>query len=541
MDQQLPVRKLVYTYTRYYAYTREEGIKTYDLRSQAYPYFYVPYTLPSDNADKEQIEREIYQFGASLNQAIALSRKTNTDGNDNNQHIAAITLVKGVPFYGYHVGFQTFLKICLLNPADKQRVVEILQNGAVLGKAYQPHEAHIPFELQFMIDYNLYGMDWIHIHPDVRPLQRTSKKQQHNYSRQEEELIQLSVRFRQPLLDEPKTVLLSQRSVDSPTAQDTTFFTAATVPSHLQWSHMPRSSYCELELDTTVMTIGNRRDITERNFHVSLRDERRIMKEWLQQGKQRMKLVTSLASIWKDEENRRKSRGAAMPSSGSQPEGRTRHSGWDTEAKWRRMIEILSEHKSRESNDAQDDARSDIPGVLTTFHAVEALYNEEYFKRRIHATATEEEIFTRKRDSSFTSPTEAMQTVSKERTSKPWTLQEKLEALEQQRETSQYNVSATPSRYKSFTEGTPTDVDADVIHALIRNQSFHDGEILDDDRPEDENVYEEVEPMEWMETTKDKQPYMSPTRRHVPIEYDSEDGEDDDGMLFRFVQSNTSS
>ncbi|XP_021825519.1 DNA polymerase zeta catalytic subunit-like isoform X2 [Prunus avium] len=33
----------------------------------------------------------------------------------------------------------------------------------VLDKCLQPHESHIPFILQFMVDYNLYGMGHLHV------------------------------------------------------------------------------------------------------------------------------------------------------------------------------------------------------------------------------------------------------------------------------------------------------------------------------------------------------------------------------------------
>ncbi|XP_063242557.1 uncharacterized protein LOC134542336 isoform X2 [Bacillus rossius redtenbacheri] len=39
-----------------------------------------------------------------------------------------------------------------------KRAAELLQSGAVLGHPLQPHEAHLPFLLQFMVDYNLHGM-----------------------------------------------------------------------------------------------------------------------------------------------------------------------------------------------------------------------------------------------------------------------------------------------------------------------------------------------------------------------------------------------
>lgn len=42
------------------------------------------------------------------------------------------------------------------------RLAELLPAGVLMGTVLQPHEAHIPFVLQFMIDYNLYGMNLVH-------------------------------------------------------------------------------------------------------------------------------------------------------------------------------------------------------------------------------------------------------------------------------------------------------------------------------------------------------------------------------------------
>ena len=38
---------------------------------------------------------------------------------------------------------------------------ELLQNGAVMDKLLQPHESHINYVLQFMMDYNLQGMNTV--------------------------------------------------------------------------------------------------------------------------------------------------------------------------------------------------------------------------------------------------------------------------------------------------------------------------------------------------------------------------------------------
>lgn len=43
------------------------------------------------------------------------------------------------------------------------RSAELLQAGTIMNQSYQPHEAHVPFILQFFLDYNLYGMNLIHI------------------------------------------------------------------------------------------------------------------------------------------------------------------------------------------------------------------------------------------------------------------------------------------------------------------------------------------------------------------------------------------
>lgn len=67
------------------------------------------------------------------------------------------------PFYGYHRYEHQFLKIFLYNPAFINRAANLLQNGAILNRVYQPHESHLPFILQFLIDYNLYGMSFLHV------------------------------------------------------------------------------------------------------------------------------------------------------------------------------------------------------------------------------------------------------------------------------------------------------------------------------------------------------------------------------------------
>jgi DNA polymerase zeta len=44
-----------------------------------------------------------------------------------------------------------------------RRAADLLATGAVMNQVLQPHEAHVPFELQFMMDYNIQGMNLIHL------------------------------------------------------------------------------------------------------------------------------------------------------------------------------------------------------------------------------------------------------------------------------------------------------------------------------------------------------------------------------------------
>lgn len=71
-------------------------------------------------------------------------------------------LISHRPFYGYHKSEHLYLKIYMYNPAFIKRAANLLQNGAILGRVNQPHESHLPYILQFLIDYNLYGMSFLH-------------------------------------------------------------------------------------------------------------------------------------------------------------------------------------------------------------------------------------------------------------------------------------------------------------------------------------------------------------------------------------------
>lgn len=124
----------------------------------ALPYFYVPCSelfLQSDEKGSE----------CTNALALALEKVLKLKGNagSKRQHVHGCSLVRARKFYGYHSSEELFLKIYLYHPQDVSRAANLLLGGAVLDKSLQPHESHIPFLLQFLVDYNLYGMGHLHV------------------------------------------------------------------------------------------------------------------------------------------------------------------------------------------------------------------------------------------------------------------------------------------------------------------------------------------------------------------------------------------
>lgn len=69
----------------------------------------------------------------SIDHALAASFRSNAYDRKT-AYVAHITLVKGIPFYGYYVGYRTFFKIYLLNPFYVTRLTDLLHEGAVLNR-----------------------------------------------------------------------------------------------------------------------------------------------------------------------------------------------------------------------------------------------------------------------------------------------------------------------------------------------------------------------------------------------------------------------
>ncbi|KAJ8132445.1 hypothetical protein O1611_g1179 [Lasiodiplodia mahajangana] len=309
----------------------------------AFPYLFIEY---DGNLNPDDVNAYIYRLHISIDRALAVSyRRDVNDGN--NRYVARITLVKGVPFYGFHVGYRFYLKIYMLDPKVMTRLADLLRQGVIMKQVLQPHEAHLQYLLQFMTDYNLYGCAYI----DCQ-----------------------KVYFRAPIPrhedDEASTHLWHSQSVPRPFITDDL--------------DLPRVSHCSIEVDICVHDILNRREIRERQLHHDF-DE---MNNPLPAD---MKLVHSMAGLWKDETERRK-RKMPNPTAGSSPfppevlvsmsadPRDSQPAGWIHEAEYRDQIQelIYQEHEQNDGTEVKFDtfvkSVSFESTVKTVLQSVEDLY-----------------------------------------------------------------------------------------------------------------------------------------------------------------------
>lgn len=311
----------------------------------AFPYLYIEYT---GSLTPDDVGAYIHRLHLSIDFALAVSYRRNThDGNA--KFVARITLVKGTPFYGFHVGYRYYLKIYMLNPMVMTRLSDLLRQGVVMKKVFQPYEAHLQYLLQWMADYNLYGCGFV-----------DSK----------------IVNFRSPVpqLDEMDDLshLWHDRSIPKELVTDE--------------ATLPRVSHCAIEVDICVQNILNRLDIKTRPLHHDFIER-------LNPLAPHEKLVHSMAGLWRDETRRRKSR-MSNPDPGSSPfpaevmvsmsadPRNSQRGGWIHEEEYRERIQALI----IEERDKSDGARLSFnnfvkptafdSSVRTSLESVEDLYPE---------------------------------------------------------------------------------------------------------------------------------------------------------------------
>jgi hypothetical protein len=181
------------------------------------------------------------------------------------QIVHKIVAVRGREFYGFHSGEAVFLKIFLYDPGSLNRVATLLRNGAVCQRQFTVFESHIPYLLQLFIDYNLFGMGYVHL---------------------------TSAAFRVPVL--PRARRVERSLVDDTTLRggdrrmQCRWWTDEAL-SALAPSPAPRTCTTELELDADITHIQNARDkLTSQ-----------VAKD------SQAALVPQLAQLWDDERLRR--------------------------------------------------------------------------------------------------------------------------------------------------------------------------------------------------------------------------------------------
>ncbi|KAJ8008958.1 hypothetical protein DPEC_G00083820 [Dallia pectoralis] len=208
-----------------------------------FPYLYVPY-----DGHGRQTESYLRQVAFSLDRAVNVSMG---NPSSNAQHVFKVSLVSGMPFYGYHAKEKQFMKIYLYNPQMVKRVCELLQGGAVMNKSYQPHEAHIPYMLQLFIDYNLYGMNLLSL---------AAVKFRRDRQRQERSLLDRVGSSNKPGTSPCKSPS-TPRLNDSTLGGTLALWEEEAMPSSLFLEHAEKQSTCELEADAVAADILNRVEI----------------------------------------------------------------------------------------------------------------------------------------------------------------------------------------------------------------------------------------------------------------------------------------
>ena len=266
--------------------------------------------------------------------------------------MARITLVKGVPFYGFHVGYRFYLKIYMFNPIVMTRLADLLQQGVIMKRQFQPYEAHLQYLLQFMTDYNLYGCAYL-------------------------EAGEKRVSFRSPVPEYE-----DDDGSSSPHLWHSQSVSREQITEDFK---LPRVSHCPIEVDICVQDILNRKAVKERRLHHDF-------VERLKPISSDVKLVYSMAGLWKDETKRRKRR-MKNPDQGSSPfppevlvsmSADPRWSqppGWIHEEEYRRQVQqLIAEESAGEKNAPAFEGFVDQAPleatVKTVLQAVEDLYPE---------------------------------------------------------------------------------------------------------------------------------------------------------------------
>ncbi|KAK2733334.1 DNA polymerase zeta [Myotisia sp. PD_48] len=305
----------------------------------AFPYLYVQY---QGSLVSEEVHASIRTLHVSIDHALALSYRRNPY-DPSNAYVAYITLVKGIPFYGYHVGYIYYFKIYILNPQHMTRLSDLLLQGAVMKRVIQPYESHLQYIPQWMCDYNLHGCTYI------------------NFQK---------VTFRSPVP--------SYSELQNP---DHLWHDESIPPECIEMT--PRQSHCALEVDVHAQDVLNRHEIQPRDLHHTFDGEGRL-------SSPNEKLVPSLRGLWEDEKRRRKAK-MGIENTENSPftsadlismSADQRHNspgGWIHEEEFRKQVKMIAsaERQKLEKDMTYNDFLHSDPlddSVQTALESVKDLY-----------------------------------------------------------------------------------------------------------------------------------------------------------------------
>ncbi|KAG7673423.1 hypothetical protein KSW81_006633 [Nannochloris sp. 'desiccata'] len=299
-----------------------------------YPYFYIPYDddMPQDTSGAIAYARRL---ALSLDAALSFSNSSNAPGpavgnnekrpaattaaaaaaagggvvgsssSSRRQRVFGGTLVRGIPFYGYHPEERPFIKLILYDPKDVKKAASLLLAGAVLGRSFQPYESHVPYLLQFKIDLNLQGMGYLTLSKGMFRGKLPSERAVHRQGWAQREIFQTEDGDscdgpgRLPGVPSPGTSA-SPLSTSSSLQISTTIWLESTTPVAMRWGRgsgdniagaapPQRQTTCDLEFD------GHAEDILNRNL---------LLKMPLAHAGPEIRMVESLAPMWEEERKR---------------------------------------------------------------------------------------------------------------------------------------------------------------------------------------------------------------------------------------------
>ncbi|KAL0226875.1 hypothetical protein P9112_014199 [Eukaryota sp. TZLM1-RC] len=125
-----------------------------------FPYFFC--SLPLIDSSTE-ISTFLTFFAHSLESSISSSFNSLKYSNTKPPFIYNIELVSATPFYGFSPSSSHFLKLSFIYPHISSVAADLLRSGQVCNTSFTLYEAHLSYLSQFMIDYSLVGMDYVHV------------------------------------------------------------------------------------------------------------------------------------------------------------------------------------------------------------------------------------------------------------------------------------------------------------------------------------------------------------------------------------------